>query len=218
MKTKISRIPSSLDKVCDLFSREYNEPIRVKSFDLIAETAKGVLFDMKKVQNNMLKNKKGQIIELFAFSFVLLVVVLFFAISGTSMNSLNEYVNESSDSSMIAIQPEVNTFVTNIPGWIDFAIGAFFFLYLIALFLINFFLGSNIVFAVFYFLSMFFFGSIIKMFAQSMTVMQGSSLGTFIAQLPITSFIFNNFYVIMILFFILMLVFLFGKPTARASI
>lgn len=206
MKTKISRIPKELDDLAEIFKDDFKQETKVGAFKIIGDIGKNYF--------NLFRNKKGQILELFAISFAVVIIVIMWGISGWGIDKFSEQMNVTEQGTNA--NDKLQTFSGNIPSWIDMAIVSFFVLLIMGLIIINFFLNTSIFATVFYFLAFFFIGGVFKMFHNTLdTVKNSEGIGTFLSKLTVTNVIMSNYWGIMLGIFLFFMIVFFAKPGGR---
>lgn len=196
--------------IVDKVPRELQEVAKFVKLTNGKKTRQDAYRDIASVARLLWGNKKGQIMDLIAISFLALVFVIFISVVVFGTKTLNDKI-QASDIEAASVKTQMQQETNSLHGWLDFGFVFLFFMILLALLAINFFLQTNIIFIMIYVPSVLFMGAIFIAFNNGLNILKDKFPAAF-AQLPMTSFVINNFYTIMIMFYILFFILLFAKP------
>ena len=162
------------------------------------------------VKRKKIMNKKGQFLEYVFLLVIILVAVLSFATINYGVQKASEALKRNEQSEFLKDQYQRKA--DSIPGWFDFGVTLMFFLILIILIIAGLSTQSSFELMIVFFISIFFIGPSFYIGHKALNaILTGIPMAS--QSFPLLSFIINQFYLLMALFYIIQFIILFIKPS-----
>ena len=161
-------------------------------------------------------NKKAQLFDAITLFLMVIVFVIALGICMFTLNAFNSAYQLSEPDP--TLQANLNTYTSSTGSWWDFSFALFFFLYLIVLIALNFFLGTLPFYIIFQFVFLIVVGFIfIALHNVANTIMEAFPTVFNLTSMPLTYFIVDKMFYIVIVFYLFCVMSLFMKPKSSAE-
>jgi len=199
-KTVLARVPKEIVMDADNFRKQI-----VKDGGPIITRTEA----MRRLRGFIKFGKKGQFIEFMFVMVILVMALVLFGVINFGVVEFNKTVqaNDEDAEYKTLIQQRADS----IPGWWDFGFAILFFIILLFIVLANLSLETNVQQIIFIFFLLLFIG---PMFVAGHNQLNAvlTAMPTAFEKFVLTTFIVNQFYIIMALFYILQFMIIFVKP------